>query len=61
LQGQTICDPQGHFSFTKLADGEFFVLTVVDWQVARVNQGSSMIQRVPVRGGETKEIVLTIQ
>jgi hypothetical protein len=61
LQRRTTCDPQGHFSFTKLADGEFFVLAVVDWQVGGINQGSSMIQRVALKGGESKEVVLTIQ
>jgi hypothetical protein len=60
LQRKTLCDAQGHFSFRNLVDGEYFVLVTVDWEVAGVNQGSSLIQRVAVRGGETKEIVLTI-
>lgn len=59
----TICDSQGKFAFKEIADGAFYVVTWITWEVP-VNrymsrQGGSLMQRVTVRGGEAKEIVLS--
>lgn len=57
---KTTCDAQGFFKFDKVADGDFFVITVVTWRVTQYfPEGGALMQRVDVGGGETKEIVLT--
>ncbi len=54
----TACDAKGYFKFEKVADGKFFVITEILWQVGGLPQGGSLMQRVEVSGGQTKEIVL---
>ncbi|KWT64450.1 MULTISPECIES: hypothetical protein [unclassified Variovorax] len=49
---------QGFFTFDGLADGEFFVTTVVLWQVGYAVEGGALMGRVAVAGGESKEITL---
>lgn len=60
---QAPCDAQGNFTFTGLPDGEYFVLSRVVWgvpmQYHTEMQGGTLMQRVEVRGGETKRIVLS--
>ncbi|MDA8012230.1 MAG: hypothetical protein MPK09_08630 [Gammaproteobacteria bacterium] len=58
LDKRTTCDAQGFFEFTDVADGSFFVLTIVQWTALDVQQGGAMMQKVEVKGGETKKIVL---
>jgi len=55
----TVCNPQGYFSFSQLADGEFYVHTAVMLGNEESSKGLVMIQRVKVSGGETQEIALT--
>lgn len=55
----TTCDAQGKFRFRDLPDGLYYVGTVVNWQVGYRQQGGSLAQRIELRGGETKDIVLT--
>lgn len=54
----TTCDAKGYFKFEKVADGNFFVITEILWQVGGFPQGGSLMKRVEVSGGQTKEIVL---
>jgi hypothetical protein len=61
---KTTCDSQGNFRFTNLPDGDYYVRTQVTWGVPMgyymtSQQGGALAQRVSVRGGETKSIVLT--
>jgi hypothetical protein len=57
---RTTCNAQGFFSFQDVADGEFYIGTTITWQVnPYVIQGGSLIERIRVKGGETKEVVLT--
>lgn len=56
---KTVCDAQGFFRFTNVADGSFYVTTTVNWVVQSIPQGGALTQRVAVAGGETKEIVLS--
>lgn len=54
------CDAQGFFKFDKVADGDFYIASIVVWEVGRFNyQGGALMQRVTVKGGESKEITLT--
>lgn len=55
----SMCDAQGAFKFADVADGEFYVVSVVTWQVNDYfPEGGALMQRVSVRGGGTEEIVL---
>jgi hypothetical protein len=56
---KTLGDAQGNFEFDKVADGDFYVVTVISWVVGYSTQGGSLMQRVSVAGGETKKIVLS--
>ena len=53
------CDAQGNFSFTKLPDGAWFVLTQVNWIVARVTQGGTLMRELTLSGNETTQVLLT--
>lgn len=55
----TRCDAQGNFQFSDVADGEFYLVSVITWIVARQAQGGGMMQAVSVRGGEAIELVLS--
>jgi len=65
LNKKTVCDAQGDFVFKEVSDGVFYVTTIVSWIVPKVHgsgtetHGGSLMQRVTVSGGETKEIVLS--
>lgn len=63
---RTICDAQGNFRFQNLPDGRYFVLVEVSWDAVQggryaylAQQGGTMMSRVEVRGGETREMILT--
>lgn len=55
----TACDAQGRFAFNDVADGEFFIETSITWRVGHSTQGGSLMQAVSVRGGESREVVLS--
>lgn len=59
LTEQTRCDAQGNFEFTNVADGEFYVHTLVTWSVNYTTQGGGLMRRVDLEGGEHEKIVLT--
>jgi len=59
LVKSTKCDAQGRFEFERVADGDFYVQTVVVWQVANAVQGGSLIHRVSVKNGVTASVVLS--
>jgi len=54
----TRCDSAGNFVFDKVADGEFFVTTVVAWRVAGRQQGGNMMARTVVRDGQVASLVM---
>lgn len=62
LQKSTMADARGEFKFTRVADGEYFVVTGFTWKWEDRNNyytsGGSLMQRVSVSGGEAREIVL---
>ena len=57
---ETTCDAQGFFKFEGLADSDFYVTTTVRWSPGGgyTYEGGSLMRRVSLKGGETKEIVL---
>lgn len=55
----TQCDAQGYFKFNNLSDGAFFVTTSIVWQVNNYfKEGGSLMHRVELFDGTTKNIVL---
>ena len=57
------CDGKGHFAFTNLADGSYYVLAPVVWRKADTQgtEGGFLMQRVNVAGGQTKRLHMTPQ
>jgi hypothetical protein len=55
------CDAKGRFSFAQLADGTYYVLAPVVWRKAnaQTTDGGFLMQRVNVKGGETKRLHMT--
>lgn len=56
---ETKCDAQGAFSFDRVADGEFFVVTRVSWSVGYSSQGGSLMHRVTLKNGQVVNIVIS--
>ncbi len=56
----TRCDAHGHFAFSELPDGDYFLVGEVTWQDRRagLRQGGYLMRRVRVGSGETKEVLL---
>jgi len=59
LTKRALCDAQGHFTFGKVADGEFYVITGIVWDSGGVKQGGSLMQAIALHDGESREIVLS--
>ncbi len=59
MNRKVIGDAQGRFVFRDVADGEFYVVTTVEWYIGYARQGGVLMQRVAVAGGEVKTIVLS--
>lgn len=55
----TVCDTQGRFEFSQVADGEFYVVTVITWNVANQAQGGGLLAHVKVEGGQVQRVVLS--
>jgi hypothetical protein len=54
-----ICDAQGFFKYENLLDGEYYVVTDIQWAANRyVLEGGYLMLRVSVKGAEIKEVVL---
>jgi hypothetical protein len=52
------CDSQGSFVFERVADGDFYINTLVFWQVGSSAQGGQLMQRVTVTGGQSVSLVV---
>jgi hypothetical protein len=59
LARQEQCDAQGHFEFSNVPAGEFYVTTSVNWIVANVRQGGAIMQPIDVAPGEKVNVLLT--
>jgi uncharacterized protein YceK len=62
---EQICDAQGGFEFSGIPDGQYFVVTTVEWQVPNRNftghQGGDLMKRVKVSGGTKERVIVTSQ
>lgn len=58
---QEICDAQGEFSFDQVADGSYFVIARVTWEIPGnyFLEGGNVMAFVEVSGGETERVILT--
>lgn len=62
---ETICDSSGNFEFSNLADGDFFITTLITWNVGdpsmsiNARQGGHLMQKVNVQNGETKKVIIS--
>jgi hypothetical protein len=53
------CDQEGRFRFDQVADGNYVVIAAVRSEGESRAQGVSIREKVVVRGGETRSVVLT--
>jgi hypothetical protein len=56
----TRCDARGRFSFSELPDGDYYLVATVTWRdrAFGMESGGSLMQRVHVSTGETKDVLL---
>lgn len=62
---RTVCTSQGRFSFTGVADGEYYVIARVQWQAPTryglTTQGGDVVTRATVAGGQAVDLIVTGQ
>lgn len=60
---QATCNAQGFFRFDNVADGDFFLLSMVTWGTPPygVKTGGAVLGRAHVQGGQAVEVTLTSQ
>lgn len=60
---KTTCDAQGNFDFSGVPNGEYYVVTSVEWEVpsryAMGYQGGDLMKRVSVKNGAKERVILT--
>lgn len=56
---QTMCDAQGKFSFDGLADGTYYVVTEVSWDVQYERQGGLLMRAVTLSEGKPEHVFLS--
>lgn len=56
----TRCDARGRFSFNELPDGDYYLVATVTWRDRSfgMDKGGSLMQRVHVSTGESKDVLL---
>lgn len=54
----TVCDAQGNFAFERLADGRYFVVSTVMWEVGGARQGGTVMAPVVLGNGEDKRLII---
>ena len=56
----TRCDGRGRFAFSELPDGDYYLVATVTWRERQfgMDQGGMLMQRVAVKTGETKDVLL---
>ena len=56
----TTCDSSGNFQFNNVADGDFYLVTTVEWMVGAYNrQGGGLMHKVRVKNKQTVRLVLS--
>ena len=57
-QKTALCSSDGRVIFEKVTNGDFYIVTRVIWMV-QVAQGGTLAKLISVKGGETKDVVLS--
>ena len=58
VKRHTTCDAEGRFRFEGLANGDYFVLTTVQWWDGEYLQGGQLMRRVRIRNGQSQQILM---
>lgn len=56
---RTTCDAEGRFRFDGLADGDYFLVTSVEWWEGSTLQGGHLMQRVRIHQGGSQQIIMS--
>lgn len=56
---QTKADGEGRFSFSSLADGDYYMSTTVYWFAGNNQQGGHLLEAVTIRGGNAVNVIMT--
>lgn len=60
LRRSTVCDSLGMFRFERIADGDWYVISIITWNInPYIPEGGALMRHVSVRGGGTAKIVLS--
>jgi hypothetical protein len=60
LHRVSVCDAQGFFNFSDVADGEYFVITAIEWHInAYKTSGGGLFHKVQVSGDKEFKITLS--
>lgn len=54
-----ICDAQGKFIFKNIKAGEYYLTTVIVWEVGNNLQGGALMNKVDISENEIKNVVLS--
>lgn len=52
---------EGRFEFSGLADGDYYVVTDVVWNIGGARQGGSLMENASVRAGQPVQLIMTGQ
>ena len=55
----TKADGEGRFSFNGLADGDYYVVTSVQWMAGDLTQGGALMETASIKGGNTLNLIMT--
>lgn len=55
----TKADGEGRFTFTGVADGDYYIVTSVKWFAGDVAQGGALMEPVSVKGGNAVNVIMT--
>ncbi len=56
---RTTCDSSGDFKFNNLVNGEYYIVTQVNWKIGHMIHGGFLMKRIKLKDGELKEVVIT--
>lgn len=58
---KTVADGEGKFTFANVADGQYYLTTVVQWMAGNWPQGGALMERVTVVDGKPVNVIMTGQ
>jgi hypothetical protein len=58
---RTKADADGRFTFSLLADGNYYLLTRITWKEGKVDGGGDLMEFVSLSGGQTVQVFMTGQ